>query len=69
MKRAQSDLDLIEASHDLKLGLREKTVRVADREAKLAEREFYVCLLFALCLAKTRFTCIFNIFACLVLRS
>jgi CRISPR-associated protein (TIGR02584 family) len=47
VKRAQSDLDLIEAAHDLKLDLRERSVRVADREAKLTEREFYVYFLFA----------------------
>ena len=46
-KCAQRGIDLIEATHDLKLGLRERTVRVADRWAKLAEREFYVYLLLA----------------------
>jgi len=45
--RTQSDLDLMETMHDLKLDLRARTVRVGDREAKLAEREFFIYLLFA----------------------
>jgi CRISPR-associated protein (TIGR02584 family) len=47
VKRTQSDLDLMETMHDLKLDLRARTLRVADREAKLAEREFFIYLLFA----------------------
>lgn len=47
VRRAQSDLDLLESAHDLHLGLRDRTVRVADRSAKLAEREFFFYLLFA----------------------
>ena len=47
VRRAQSDLDVLESVHDLHLGLRERTVRVADRSAKLAEREFFFYLLFA----------------------
>jgi len=47
VRRAQSDLDLLDSAHDLRLHLRERAVRVADREIKLAEREFFVYLLFA----------------------
>jgi len=47
VKRTQSDLDSMETMHDLKLDLRARTLRVADWEAKLAEREFFIYLLFA----------------------
>lgn len=47
VQRAQSDLDLLETSHDLRLNLRERTVSVANRKVRLAEREFFIYLLFA----------------------
>jgi CRISPR-associated protein (TIGR02584 family) len=47
VRRAQDDLDLLEATHDLRLNLRDRTVSVADRRVKLAEREFFLYLLFA----------------------
>jgi hypothetical protein len=47
VRRAQRDLDLLEATHDLRLNLRDRTVSVADRRVKLAEREFFLYLLFA----------------------
>lgn len=45
--QAQSNLDLVETSHLLRIDLRDRTVQVANRKVKLAEREFFIYLLFA----------------------
>ncbi len=43
----QNNLDLVENHYDLQINIREKTVKVAGRSAKLTEREFFFYLLFA----------------------
>jgi CRISPR-associated protein (TIGR02584 family) len=47
VQRAQDDLDLLEASHRLRINLPQKTVAVANRRIKLTEREFFLYALLA----------------------
>jgi hypothetical protein len=47
VQRAQEDLDLIEASHTLRLNLEQKTVAVAKRRIRLTELQLFLYALFA----------------------
>ncbi len=47
VERAQTELDLQDAAHDLRLDCKTKTVALLDQRAKLTEREFFFYLLFA----------------------
>lgn len=48
VERAQSELDLQDAAHDLWLDCKTKSVTLLNQRAKLTEREFFFYLLFAL---------------------
>jgi len=45
--RAQEDLDLLDSSHELRLNIKDRTVVVASRSARLTERELFFYLFFA----------------------
>ncbi len=47
VERAQTELDLQDAAHDLRLDCKAKSVALLDQRAKLTEREFFFYLLFA----------------------
>ncbi|HXG67498.1 MAG TPA: CRISPR-associated ring nuclease Csm6 [Blastocatellia bacterium] len=47
VRRAQEDLNLLDAAHELRINLRDKSVTVAGRHARLSEREMFIYALFA----------------------
>lgn len=47
VQQAQEYLDLADSAHDVNIHLRSKTLMIANRSVKLAEREFFIYALFA----------------------
>jgi CRISPR-associated protein (TIGR02584 family) len=47
VQQAQEYLDLADSAHDVNIHLRSKTLMIANRSVKLAEREFFIYVMFA----------------------